>query len=65
MRECHELYEWTHTSIELQRSGLNFTNILRAIFMLPDPKSTKKYSQAVSFFLCWDLRVKAARKSCA
>jgi len=30
--------------------GVNFINILQAAFTCADPKSTKKYSQAISLF---------------
>jgi len=45
--------------LELKRlkTGVNFTNILRAAFMLVDPESVKKYSKVISIFLCFrDLR---------
>ena len=48
---------------EKDRSGVNFTNILRAAFTNVDPKSTKKTVNSSSF-LCFlgSLGVKAAHK---
>ena len=46
-----------------QKSGVNFTNVLRAAFRLEDPKSTKKTVKLSSFFaLLGSSCVKAARK---
>jgi len=37
-------------------AGVNFTNILRAAFMLAHPKSTKNAVKLSVFFALWDLR---------
>ena len=45
-------------------SGVNFTNILRAAFVLADPKSTKKLLNLTVFFaLLVSAGVKAARRT--
>jgi len=44
-------------------SGVDFTNIVDAVFMQADPKSAIKYSQVLSLFaLLGSVHVKAARK---
>ena len=48
---------------EIERSGVNFTNILHAAFMHPDPKSAKKDSQVKQLFdLLEPMCVKAVHK---
>ena len=37
-------------------SGVNFINILRAAFMLTDPKSAKRQSSQAAFLRFWDLQ---------
>ena len=39
----------------MMRSGVNFINFLRAAFMRPDPKDTKKLSSCQSFLRFRDL----------
>ena len=47
-----------------RRSGVNFTNVLRAAFALVDPKSAKKTVKLSSFFaLLGSTSVKAARRT--
>jgi len=36
--------------LQLATAGFNFINILRKAFMHADPKSAKKYSQAINLF---------------
>ena len=63
---CHYCFVWAcsssftdrkHrvTTVDRDRLGVNFTNILRAAFMRPDPKSAKKTVNLSSFLRFQDL----------
>ena len=56
--------ELAEVAREVERLGVNFTNILRAAFALVDPKSAKKTVKLSSFFaLLGSTSVKAARRT--